>query len=354
MTTHPTSPATAPHGVHATARPEPLRDRQGRPARYLRLAVTDRCNLRCRYCMPAEGIAFAPRRELLTWGEMLALVGALGELGVEKLRITGGEPFARPGLMTFLAGVTELPHAPRITLTTNATLVGPHVEALRALGVAGVNVSLDALERERFFAITRRDLFDAVYANLLALVEAGLAVKVNCVVLDGRNTDQLLAFAGLAERLPISVRFLEEMPFNGDTGPGEAPGIAWDHLRILAHLQAAYPTLERLPRERHGQPAVEYHVPGHPGRLGIVASYSRTFCGQCDRIRVDARGQLRTCLYGGTVASFAPVLRAGGSRAEVAAGVRRVLAEALNLRHADGYAAEAAHGEYASMTAIGG
>lgn len=332
----------------------PLRDRQGRPIRYLRLAVTDRCNLRCRYCMPAEGIAFAPRRELLTWAELHTLVDVLGRLGVDKVRITGGEPFARRGLVDFLAGVAALPHAPRITLTTNATLIGPHVARLRDLGVAGVNVSLDALDGERFRRITRRNLFDDVYANLLALVEAGLAVKVNCVVLDGQNTDQLLAFAALAEQLPIAVRFLEEMPFNGGVGRGEAPGIAWDHFRILEHLRAAYPTLERLPRERPGQPAVEYRVPGHAGRLGIVASYSRTFCGSCDRIRVDARGGLRTCLYGDNVASFAPVLRSGGSAEELARGVRRVLAEALALRHADGHAAEAAHGHYASMTAIGG
>ena len=183
-------------------------------------------------------------------------------------------------------------------------------------------------------------------------MEAGLRVKVNCVVLDGQNDDQLLAFAALTRELPVAVRFLEAMPFDGGTAPGAAPArLAWDHRRILAALRDAYPDLAPLPRERPGQPAAEYQIPGHVGRVGIVASYSRTFCGACDRIRVDARGGLRTCLYGANVASFAPTLRAGG---DVADGVRRVLADALSLRHADGRAAEAAYGTYASMTAIGG
>ena len=331
-------------------RPAPLVDPQGRAIRYARLAVTDRCNLRCRYCMPAAGIDFAPRRNLLTWEELLRLVDALGQLGVDKLRVTGGEPFARRGLMDFLAAVRALPHAPAVSITTNATLVGPHVERLRDLGVAGVNVSLDALDATSFARITRRDLFDVVHANLLALVAAGLPVKVNCIVLDGQNTDQLLAFAALTERLPVVVRFLEEMPFNGSVAAGEAAGIAWDHVRILAHLRAAYPNLRRLPRTSPAQTAVEYAIPGHAGRIGIIASYSRTFCGSCDRIRVNAKGELRTCLYGDNVASFAPALRAGGGTE----ALRAVLAGALSLRHATGHAAESAHGAYASMTAIGG
>ena len=327
-----------------------LRDRQGRTIRYLRLAVTDRCNLRCRYCMPAEGIDFAPRDQLLSWDEMLRLVDELSRLGIDKLRITGGEPFARKGLVDWLGEVARLPQAPEVSITTNATLIRPHIARLRALGVRHVNVSLDALDAASFFRITRRDLFDEVYAALHELVAAGFDVKVNCIVLDGQNTDQLLDFVALTRKLPIAVRFLEEMPFNGSTAAGTATGIAWDYVRILGHVRAAHPTLQRLPGDSRGQTSVDYQVPGFVGRVGVIASYSRTFCGTCDRIRVNAKGELRTCLYGDNVASFAPALRSG----DVAGGVQRVLAKALFNRHADGHAAEAAHGAYASMTAIGG
>ena len=329
-----------------------LFDRQGRRIRYLRLAVTDRCNLRCRYCMPAEGIAFAPRRELLSWPEMLRLVAELTDAGIDKLRITGGEPFVRAGLVEWLGQVARLPNAPEVSITTNATLIRPHVARLRDVGVRAVNVSLDALDAGGFFRITRRNLFDEVYANLLALVDAGLDVKVNCIVLDGQNADQLLDFVALTRKLPVDVRFLEEMPFNGSTGAGEARGITWDHRRILAHVRDAHPELRRVPTAHPGQAAVNYAVPGHAGRVGIIASYSRTFCGTCNRIRVNAKGELRTCLYGDNVASFAPALR--GEDGDVSGAVRRVLAKALYERHTDGHAAEATHGRYASMTAIGG
>ena len=302
--------------------------------------------------MPAEGIDFAPRRELLSWPEMLRLVAELSDAGIDKLRITGGEPFVRTGLIEWLGQVARLPHAPEVSVTTNATLIRPHVARLRDVGVRAVNVSLDALDAGSFFRITRRDLFDEVYANLLSLVDAGLDVKVNCIVLDGQNTDRLLDFVALTRKLPVDVRFLEEMPFNGSTPAGQAAGIAWDHRRILEHVRAAYPTLQRVPTTRPGQTAVDYALPGHAGRVGIIASYSRTFCGTCNRIRVNAKGELRTCLYGANVASFAPALR--GEQGDVSAAVRQVLAKALHHRHADGYAAEAAHGSYESMTAIGG
>ncbi len=326
-----------------------LIDNHGRAISYLRLAVTDRCNLRCRYCMPAGGAPFLPRRELLSWSEMLRLLRVLGDHGVDKVRITGGEPFARPGLIDFLGRAAALPTAPRLSITTNATLLAPHIGRLKALGIRRVNVSLDALDPGRFLAITRRDAFATVYANLLALVAADFEVKVNCIVLDGQNTDQILPFVALTRELPVAVRFLEEMPFNGSTERA-SPTLAWDYRRILRLVHGVYPSSRPVGEVEPGSTSQNYRIPGHAGTYGVIASYSRTFCGTCNRIRVSANGELRTCLYGDNVASFAPALRA----ADPAREVERVLAQALGTRHADGFAAERAHGAYTSMTSIGG
>jgi cyclic pyranopterin phosphate synthase len=311
-----------------------LYDNHGRLINYVRLAVTDRCNLRCFYCMPEEGIQYVAKSELLTYEEMVRLVAVLARLGVSKLRITGGEPFVRKDMMDFLRSVSGLPGLEKINLTTNGVLTAPWVPELKALGIGSVNLSLDTLDRQRFFDITRRDELPRVMDTFYALLDAGIDTKINAVVMDGKNTDDIIPMVELGRRLPVSVRFIEEMPFNGGEGARHA-ALPWDHRRILAHLSERYPDLEKLPDPPHST-AYHYRVPGFEGNVGIIAAYSRTFCGTCNRIRVTPQGGLKTCLYDEGVFNLRDLMRNGASDEQLAAA----LVEALGHRARDGWEAE--------------
>ncbi|MBC7923905.1 MAG: radical SAM protein, partial [Ferruginibacter sp.] len=220
-----------------------LYDNHGRPVDYLRLAVTDRCNLRCFYCMPEEGIRYLPKPALLSYEEMERVVTVLAGLGVNKVRLTGGEPFVRNGLMDFVRRLSRIPGITSLHLTTNGVLTGPHVPELKALGLRSVNLSLDTLDRERFRRITRRDELPRVLDTLHALLAHGIDVKLNAVVMDGQNTDDLIPLTQLTRQHPVSVRFIEEMPFNGEGA--HYPKLVWNHVRILETLRAHYPDLQK-------------------------------------------------------------------------------------------------------------
>ena len=330
--------------------PSVLYDSHGRPLEYLRLAVTDRCNLRCFYCMPEEGIQYVPRQELLTYEEMERLVALLAGLGVRKVRLTGGEPFVRRGLLPFIERLTQINGIDDISLTTNGVLTAPHVPALARLGVRAVNLSLDTLDRARFARITRRDELPQVLATLDALLAAGIQVKINAVVMDGQNTEDLLPLAELTRELPVDVRFIEEMPFNGGSHAATLP---WNHRRIRAHLEEHLGALLPLPTPA-GATASEYRLAGHRGTVGIIAAYSRTFCGTCNRIRLTAEGGLKTCLYDQGVLDVRALLRNGSSDAAIVAA----LTGAFHHRAADGFAAERQRPlhqlSFESMSTIGG
>ncbi len=270
-----------------------LYDNHRRPINYLRLAVTDRCNLRCFYCMPARGVAYAPGQELLTYDEMERLVRLLASLGITKVRITGGEPFVRRGLLPFLRRIKAIPGIQELHLTTNGVLTTPHVSALKTLGIASVNLSLDTLSRERFLRITRRDDFDQVMRCFHHLLDAAIPTKINTVVMEGQNTEDILPLAELTRTHPVSVRFIEEMPFNG---AGRRLSGRWAHHKITETLRTRYPTMERVPDTPHST-AYHFRLPDGRGTVGVIAAYSRTFCGTCNRIRLTATGTLKTCLY---------------------------------------------------------
>ncbi|MEO1450891.1 MAG: radical SAM protein, partial [Bacteroidota bacterium] len=208
----------------------PILDNHGRPITYVRLAVTDRCNLRCFYCMPAEGIKYMPRKELLTYEEMLRLVRILANMGINKVRLTGGEPFVRKDLATFLRELHAIPGITQLHLTTNGVLTTPHVPLLKELGVK-VNLSLDSLDRERFKAMTRRDELSKVMACLDALQAAGVPTKLNAVIMAGHNTQDIVPLAAYTQEHPVEVRFIEEMPFNGSGGE-RSEARAWSHQQI--------------------------------------------------------------------------------------------------------------------------
>lgn len=325
-----------------------LKDNYGRTIDYLRLAVTDRCNLRCHYCMPAEGIDFMPSSELLSFAEMLKLIDILSQHGIRKVRITGGEPFVRRGLIDFLEELGQLPTLETISLTTNATLLGPHIDRLRQAGIRQVNVSLDALDRERFRTITRRDSYDTVLANLHRLIEADFVVKVNYIVLENQNIDQIIPLVRFTQDRPVSVRFLEEMPFNGSGSRGPAQ-LRWDHQQILRYIRQTYAELEPVDSDATST-SVNYRVPGYRGTVGIIPAYSRTFCGSCNRLRLSVKGELRTCLYGKNEVSLRDALR----QPDAATAVVQQLQRAVGRRWANGQEAERSHQQWTSMTSIGG
>lgn len=324
-------------------------DNHGRPINYLRLAVTDRCNLRCFYCMPEEGIHYLPKTELLSFEEIERLVRIMAPMGISKIRLTGGEPFVRNDLMPLIRTITKVPGIDEVHLTTNGILTAPHIPELHALGLKSVNLSLDTLDRERFRMITRRDEFDKTWNTFRLLLNQQIKVKINVVVMDGKNIEDILPMVALTKEYPVSVRFIEEMPFNG-TGSHYAE-LPWTHRKILNHIRESYPDLQKIPDEPNAT-AMNYIVPGHAGRVGIIAAFSRTFCGTCNRIRITAQGVLKTCLYDDGVLNIRDLLRTDKNDE----AIKVALMSAFHSREKDGFAAEEKRKEIVgeSMSTIGG
>lgn len=326
-----------------------LVDQYGRQLNYLRLSVTDRCNFRCYYCMPEEGIDFANRKDLMTFGEMLQLSALFCSLGISKIRITGGEPFVRNGIMPFLRQLSQTDGLQEITVTSNGTLSARYQAELLDMGIRKINISLDSLDSQRFHHITRRDSFDSVYNGVFRLLDAGFDVKLNCVVADNKNIEDIIPFIELTKSYALSVRFLEEMPFNGSDGTQVLS--TWDYKKIYQYISTHYSDINRLISEANST-SVNYKVAGYQGSFGIIPSFSRTFCGTCNRVRLSATGELRTCLYGPPVANLRDVLRSGAPTK----ALENEILNAVARRERDGYAAEALSNNSlnTSMSALGG
>lgn len=299
----------------------------------MRLAVTDRCNLRCFYCMPEEGLNWLSRKELMTYEEMLHISSVAVKMGVEKIRITGGEPFVRKDFMSFLTELSKLQGLQQVSLTTNGVLTAPFVPELKKIGIHSVNLSLDTLDRGRFFAITRRDVLPDVLATLEALLQHEIEVKINAVVMEGKNTDDILSLVELTRDVPVSVRFIEEMPFNGSEA--HYTKLNWDHWRILDAIKAKYPEVQKITDPPHST-SYNYQIPGHKGSVGIIAAYTRSFCGTCNRIRFTPQGDLMTCLYGASVLNVKDLMRAGIDDT----GLATALQTAISNKEKDGWEAE--------------
>ena len=329
----------------------PLYDNHGRPIHYLRLAVTDRCNLRCFYCMPAEGIKYVPKHHLLSYEELERLVRVLAAMGISKVRVTGGEPFVRKDLVPFLQRIRAIPGIEELHITTNGVLTGSYISELAALGISSVNLSLDTLDRERFLKITRRDYYTTVISCFNQLLEAGIPTKINTVVMDGQNTEDIIPLAELTRTQPVAVRFIEEMPFNGEGS--HYPVLVWTHRKIIDVLKQQYPNLEKLPDAPHTT-SYNYQVPGYQGTVGVIAAFSRTFCGTCNRIRMTAQGTLKTCLYDHGVLDVRALLRTGISDERLEETFRQAFAQ----RAKDGFEAEQQRKDMVplaeSMSTIGG
>lgn len=309
-----------------------LVDSFGRKHNYLRLAVTDRCNLRCHYCMPKEGLDWLTRDELMSHDEMLRICSVLVGMGVKKIRITGGEPFARKKVIGLMQNLSALDGLETLTLTTNGVLTARYVERMKEMGIESLNLSLDTLDRERFERISHRDRLDDVLNTLHKLLEYGIRVKINTVVMEEVNIPDLIPLVELTENLPVNVRFIEEMPFNG--GTHEAT-LNWDYERILNHIKEQFPNLTKIDDAPHST-SMNYTIPGHAGSVGIIASYSRLFCSSCNRIRLTPTGLFKSCLYGNGKVNLKDVLRGGADDEEL----QDEITEAINKKAENGWKAE--------------
>jgi cyclic pyranopterin phosphate synthase len=308
----------------------PLTDGWGRAIRSLRISVTDRCNFRCRYCMPAEGLAWLAKPELLTFEEIHRLVTIMAGMGVAEVRLTGGEPLVRRDLPDLVARLATVPGVEDLSLTTNGVLLDHLAGPLADAGLRRLNVSLDSLSHTRFAQITRRDALDRVLTGLAAAErEPRLRpIKINCVAIRGFSEAEVPALAALARRKPFVVRFIEFMPLDADE--------RWDADQVLsgADIRAIIErrwALEELPA-RASSTARRFRFADGTGELGFVSPVSEPFCSSCDRIRLTADGQLRTCLFSRTEWDLRAPLRDGATDAELEEVIRNAVAR-KELKH---------------------
>ncbi|MBV8725597.1 MAG: GTP 3',8-cyclase MoaA [Candidatus Eremiobacteraeota bacterium] len=294
-----------------------------RPITYLRVSVTDKCNLRCIYCMPEGGLPWLRRDEILTYEEIATIVRAAASVGVRAIRLTGGEPLARRELSGLVARISAIPGIEDVALSTNGLLLAAQLDDLVAAGLRRVNVSLDTLRADRFEALARRPGLDAVLAAIDAAIEAGLQpLKINCVVMRGRNDDELLAFAELTRTRRVFVRFIELMPVHENLGLQRDAYIS--SADILDRLGAIGELLPVLPPLGNG-PARYFAFPGAPGAVGVISPLSHDYCERCNRVRLSADGNLRLCLFGDRGIDLRTPVRSGATVTELASLLRSAM-----------------------------
>lgn len=303
--------------------PAELKDAFGRTARRLRLSVTDRCNFRCVYCMPVD-VKFMDHAEILSFEELTRLARLCVEMGVTKVRLTGGEPLARRGVPELVRQLRTVEGLRSISITTNGVFLPEQARALREAGLRTVNISLDSLRRDRFTQLVRRDALAQVLEGLEAAKQAGFEkIKINCVVMRGINDDELVDFARMSREGDVEVRFIEFMPLDGDS--------IWDRSKVVPHseiletIHAAFP-LELAPVSDPHDPARVYRFSDGRGDVGVIASVTQPFCGTCDRIRITSDGKFRTCLFSTVETDLKTPLRDGATDAELAAIIANAVA----------------------------
>ncbi len=300
---------------------KPSFDRFGRRIDYLRISLTDRCNLRCVYCMPATGMHFAPKDELLTDEELLRVVRLTTEVGFRKFRLTGGEPTVRPGLADLIAAIKALPGVEEVAMTTNAVLLARQAAKLAAAGLDRVNISIDTLDPDRFRRITRGGDIRKVFEGIRAAEEHGLTpIKLNAVTVRGFNDHEVADLAGLTMEHHWQMRFIEIMPLDGVFDVANERLVPSAKSREL--IQDRWGPLTPEPHDNPADPARPYRLPGARGTVGFISSVTENFCAGCNRMRLTAEGKLRLCLLRADELDLRPLLRAGASDAELRAAIR--------------------------------
>ncbi|MBE3580818.1 MAG: GTP 3',8-cyclase MoaA [Thermoanaerobacteraceae bacterium] len=300
-----------------------MEDRFGRRINYMRVSITDRCNLRCRYCMPAAGVPLKSHDDILRLEEIVTLVEAAVQVGVRQVRLTGGEPLVRKNVVGLVGRLAALPGLEEVSLTTNGILLGPLARPLKEAGLGRVNISLDSLRPERYRYITRVGNLETVWRGIRAALTVGLTpVKLNVVVVRGFNDDEILDFARLARREPLHIRFIELMPI-GTAAAGEAAYVPVAEIKRKVEEEF---TLEPLEALRGCGPARSFRVEGGPGSIGFIGALSEHFCHRCNRLRLTADGKLRPCLYWEGEIDVKTPLRNGASQDELVELFRRAVA----------------------------
>ena len=303
----------------------PLVDAFGRVHTNLRLSVTDRCNIRCFYCMPTEQVQFRPRHEILSFEEITRFVRVAARLGIRKIRITGGEPLVRSQLPALVRLLRQIPGIDELALTTNGVLLAEQAAALRQAGLDRLNISLDTLDPEKFQRLTRRDLLDRVLKGIFAARTAGFqAIKLNAIAVRNMTEDEIVPLAQFARQHDLELRFIEYMPLDGDR--------TWHSdqvlqgAEILRRLEQAFGPLEPIERTDASQPATDYRFASGQGRIGLITPVSQPFCEQCNRLRLTAEGQIRNCLFSTDEWDARALLRANAPDEDLARLIRACVA----------------------------
>lgn len=298
-----------------------MRDQYGRTIEYMRISITDRCNLRCKYCMP-DGVQLVSMDEIMSYEEILLVCREAVKLGITKFKITGGEPLVRRGCTDLIRAMKALPGVEQVTMTTNGILLPEHLNELKEAGLDGVNISLDTLCRDRFQKITGFDELHRVLDAIEQSVKTGMKVKVNTVLQIGENDDEWEAMLNLAKDHPLDVRFIELMPI----GEGSR-GKMVSNTELLGRLQRKYENVSVDHAEHGNGPAVYYRIPGFAGGIGFISAMHGVFCDQCNRIRMTSTGEVKPCLCYGKTVSIRDAARSGDE-----AEVRRLLEKAIEMK----------------------
>lgn len=282
-----------------------LQDKFGRSHTYLRISLTERCNLRCTYCMPEAGVQLSPKSHLMTYEEIYNIAKTFVKHGVTKIRLTGGEPFVRKDIPIILEKLASLPI--ELSITSNAVIIDRFIDVLKANNIQKINVSLDSLNADKFTHITRRNQFKKVYNNILRLIKEGFYVKINAVLIKGFNDNEVIDFINFTKDLPVSIRFIEFMPFDGNK---------WDLSKMVSYKEIMYYVNNAFSKEKikrlqdaPNDTAKNYKIKGYKGSFAIISSVTNPFCDSCNRLRLTANGQLKNCLFSATESDLLSALR---------------------------------------------
>ena len=328
-----------------------LTDSFKRKHTYLRISLIERCNLKCTYCMPEEGIPLSPRNHLMSYEEIYTIAKTFVKHGVTKIRLTGGEPLIRKDIHVILKKLSSL--GVELSITTNAVLVHKYIDALKDSGIKSINVSLDTLNREKFSQITRRNEFERVYQNILLLIREGFQVKINSVLIKDFNEDEIIDFIELTKKHPITIRFIEFMPFNGNK---------WDMSKLVSYAQvidrvhAKYSKelIQRL-QDAPNDTSKNYKIMGYQGSFSVISSVTNPFCDSCNRIRLTANGRLKNCLFSDGEEDLLTPLRNGK---EIEPMIYKLIQGKKKIRNGmetiESFQEPESHNQNRSMIAIGG
>ena len=328
-----------------------LTDSFNRAHTYLRISLIERCNLKCTYCMPEDGIPLSPRNYLMTYEEVYMIAKTFVEHGVTKIRLTGGEPFIRKDIHVILKKLASL--GIELSITTNAVLVDKYIGVLKEFEIKSINVSLDTLNREKFSQITRRNEFERVYKNMLLLIKEGFKVKINVVLIKGFNEDEVINFIELSKHYPVTVRFIEFMPFNGNKWD-LSKLVSYAQIMDMVHAHYSKASIKRI-QDAPNDTSKNYKLSDYKGSFSVISSVTNPFCDSCNRIRLTANGKLKNCLFSDGEEDVLTPLRQG---IDIEPIIHRNVTSKKKIRNGletmESFQEQDAHSKNRSMIAIGG